>query len=150
MDWHGVVLTAEWADYYRGGTSTHKSEWRLWSFVLKIAFLKCFRIFFFNKGNLSADLPATIYIIFLPWFWKKIKLQCCFYSKIHYQFSSVQSLSHVRLFVTPWIATCQASLSITNSRSSLRLTSIASVTPSSHFILCRPLLLLPQSLPASE
>jgi len=59
------------------------------------------------------------------------------------KFSSVQSLSHVRLFATPWIAACQASLSITNSRSSLRLTSIESVMPSTHLILCRPLLLLP-------
>ena len=56
---------------------------------------------------------------------------------------SVQSLSRVRLFATPWIAPCQASLSITNSQSSLRLTSIESVIPSSHLILCRPLLLLP-------
>jgi len=59
------------------------------------------------------------------------------------QFSSVQSLSRVWLFATPWIAARQASLSITNSRSSLRLTSIESVMPSSHLILCRPLLLLP-------
>ena len=58
--------------------------------------------------------------------------------------SSVQSLSRVRLFVTPWIAARQASLSITNSQSSLRLTSIESVMPSSHLILCRPLFLLPQ------
>ena len=58
------------------------------------------------------------------------------------QFNSVQLLSCVRLFATPWIAACQASLSITNSRSSLRLTSIESVMPSSHLILCRPLLLL--------
>ena len=58
------------------------------------------------------------------------------------QFSSVQSLSRVLLFATPWIAACQASLSITNSRSSFRLTSIESVMPSSHLILCRPLLLL--------
>ena len=65
------------------------------------------------------------------------------------QFSSVQSLSCVRLFATPWIAACQASLSITNSRSSLRLTCIESVMASSHLILCCPLL-LPQSLPASE
>ena len=57
--------------------------------------------------------------------------------------SSVQSLSRVRLFATPWIAACQASLSITISRSSLRLTSIESVMPSSHLILCHPLLLLP-------
>ena len=59
------------------------------------------------------------------------------------QFSSVQLLSCVRLFATPWIAACQASLSITNSRSSPKLTSIESVTPSSHLILCHPLLLLP-------
>ena len=64
------------------------------------------------------------------------------FSWLH-RFSSVQSLSHVRLFATPWIAACQASLSITNSWSSLRLTSIKSVIPSSHLILCRPLLLLP-------
>ena len=59
------------------------------------------------------------------------------------QFSSVQSLSRVQLFVTPWIAARQASLSITISRSSLGLTSIESMMPSSHLILCRPLLLLP-------
>ena len=59
------------------------------------------------------------------------------------QFSSVQSLSRVQLFVNPWIATHQASLSITISQSSLRLTSIKSVILSSHLILCRPLLLLP-------
>ena len=65
---------------------------------------------------------------------------CCYFFNI--QFSSVQSFSHVWLFATPWIAARQASLSITNSRSSLRLTSIESVMPSSHLILC-PLLLLP-------
>ena len=64
------------------------------------------------------------------------------------QFSSVHSLSRVRLFVTPWIAARQASLSITNSRRSLRLTSIESVMPSSHLILCRPLLLLPPIPPS--
>ena len=64
------------------------------------------------------------------------------------QFSSVQLLSRVWLFATPWIAAHQASLSITNSRSSLRLTSIESVMPSSHLILGRPLLLLP-SIPPS-
>ena len=57
--------------------------------------------------------------------------------------SSVQLLSHVQLFATPWITAHQASLSITNSRSSLKLMSIESVMPSSHLILCRPLLLLP-------
>ena len=64
------------------------------------------------------------------------------------QFSSVQSLSHVQLFATPWIPARQASLSITNSRSSLKLTSIELVMPSSHLILCRPLLLLPPIPPS--
>ena len=64
------------------------------------------------------------------------------------QFSSVQSLSRVWLFETPWIAAHPASLSITNSRSSLRLRSIESVMPSSHLILCRPLLLLPPIQPS--
>ena len=63
-------------------------------------------------------------------------------------FSSVQSLSRVRLFVTPWIAARQASLSITISLSSLILTSIESVMPSSHLILGRPLLLLPPIPPS--
>ena len=61
--------------------------------------------------------------------------------------SSVQSLSHVRLFATPWIAARQSSLSITNSRSSLKLTSIESVMPSSHFTFCHPFLLLPPMPP---
>ena len=62
--------------------------------------------------------------------------------------SSVQSLCRVLLFAIPWIAARQTSLSITNSGSSLRLTSIESVMPSSHLILCHPLLLLP-SIPPS-
>ena len=57
-------------------------------------------------------------------------------------------LSHLRLFVTPWTAACQASLSITNSRSSLKVMSIESVMPSNHLILCRPLLLLPSIFPS--
>ena len=64
------------------------------------------------------------------------------------QFSSVQSLSRVWLFATPWIAARQASLSITSSRSSLKLMPIESVMPSSHLILCRPLLLLPPTPPS--
>ena len=65
-------------------------------------------------------------------------------------FSSVQLLSHVPLFATPWIAARQASLSITSSRSSPKIMSIESVMPSSHLILCRLLLLLPPTLPGSE
>ena len=81
---------------------------------------------------------------------------CVIYSKKyvidlhpHFWYSqSVQSLSHVQLFVTPWTAACQASLSITNSRSLLKPMSIKSVMPSNHLILCHPLLLLP-SIPPS-
>ena len=64
------------------------------------------------------------------------------------QFSSVQSLIRVRLFATPWTATRQASLSITNSQSLLKLISIQSVMPSNHLILCRPLLPLPSIFPS--
>ena len=79
--------------------------------------------------------PLKIYIAFQAWL-------------LSHQFSSVQSLSHVQPFVTPWIASRQASLSSTNSRSLLKLMSIRSVMPSSHLILCRPLLLLPQIPPS--
>ena len=62
--------------------------------------------------------------------------------------SSVQLLSHVQLFETPWTAACQASLSITNSQSLFKLMSIESVMPSNHLILCHPLLLLPSIFPS--
>ena len=78
------------------------------------------------------------------------KLRSHYHQVLIHQFNSVQSLSRVWLFATPWIAARQTSLSITNSQSSLRLTSIESVMPSSHLILCRPLSSCPQSLPASE
>ena len=65
-----------------------------------------------------------------------------------FQFSSVQLLSRVRLFATPWSSACQASLSTTNSRSLLKLTSIESVMPSNHLILCCPLLLPPSIFPS--
>ena len=73
----------------------------------------------------------------------QIKLQIFFHLLL-----SVQSLSQVQLFVTPWTAAHQASLSITNSRSLLKLMSIESVMPSNHLILCRPLLLLPSIFPS--
>ena len=63
-------------------------------------------------------------------------------------FSSVQSLSHVRLFATPWATACQASLSITNSWDLCKLVSIESVMPSNHLIICHPLLLLPSIFPS--
>ena len=64
-------------------------------------------------------------------------------------FTSVQLLSRVRLFATPWTAARQASLSITNSRRLLKLMSVESVMPSNHLILCHPLLLLPSIFPTS-
>ena len=64
------------------------------------------------------------------------------------KFSSVQSLSHGRLFVTPWTAAHQASLSIINSQNLLKLMSIESVMPSNYLILCPPLLLLPSIFPS--
>ena len=63
------------------------------------------------------------------------------------EFSSVQSLNCVKLFVTPWTAACQASLSITNSRTLLKLMSIEVMMPSNHLILCLPLLFLPSIFP---
>ena len=81
------------------------------------------------------------------WLWRR-NGSCQLLLKLRDKFSSVQSLSHVWLFANPWIAARQASLSITNPRSSLRLTSIESVMPFSHLILCRPLLLLPPIPPS--
>ena len=74
--------------------------------------------------------------------------ECNLNLRCYLQFNSVQSLSRVRLFVTPWIAERQASLSMTNSQSSLKLMSKELVMPSSHLILCRPLFLLPPIPPS--
>ena len=86
----------------------------------------------------STELKNTIYKM-------KNFISCTIHKK---RFSSGQSLSCVRLFVTPWTAACQASLSITNSWSLLKLMSIESVMPSNYFILCRPLLLTPSIFPS--
>ena len=72
----------------------------------------------------------------------------CNILQIKYKFSSFQLLSHVRLFVTPWAAACQASLFITNSWSLLKLMSIELVMPSNHLILCRPLFFSPSIFPS--
>ena len=71
-----------------------------------------------------------------------------FHINLGNQFSSVQSLSHVWLFATPWTAACQTSLSITNFQSLLKLMSIESVMPSNHLILCHPLFLQPSIFPS--
>ena len=73
-----------------------------------------------------------------------LRSHCC----VSVQFSSAESLSHVRPFATPWTAAHQTSLSIINSQSLLKLMSISSVMPSNHLILCCPLLLLPSIFPS--
>ena len=95
----------------------------------------------YKKGQ-----PYTICSCF-P-FWHIVLIYILLFLTYILQFSSVQLLSRVRLFVTPWIAARQASLSITSSQSLLKLMSIESVMPSSHLILCRPLLLLPPISPS--
>ena len=82
--------------------------------------------------------------------WISIKITCVDLISRQNQVSvsSVQSLTHVQLFVTPWNAACQASLSIANTWSLLKLMSIQSVMPSNHLILCLPLLLLPSIFPS--
>ena len=78
------------------------------------------------------------------WWWENLSLALV--GRI--MFSSVQLLSHVSLFLTPWTAVCQASLSITNSQSLLKLMSMGSVMPSNSLILCHPLLLPPSIIPS--
>ena len=101
----------------------------------------CFFYYPADVGNLisgsSAFSESNLYIWIL---WIHILLKP--------QFSSVQSLSHVQLFRTPWTTARQASLSITSSRSLHKLMSIESVIPSNHLILCHPLLLLPSMFPS--
>ena len=93
-----------------------------------------------TNRNLDSQVTVTLKYIF------PLSLSQSSFSSV--QFSSVQLLSCVWLFATPWITAHQASLSITNSQSSLRLMSIESVMPSSHLILCRPLLLRPPIPPS--
>ena len=76
------------------------------------------------------------------------KVHMKYVPKCSHQFRSVQSLSHVQLFVTPWTTAHQASLSITNSQTQSKPTSIESARPSNHLILCRALLLLPSIFPS--
>ena len=105
-------------------------------FILRRMDALCFGVVTaFKMGKCSWRL----YLIKFP-----LGVTVCNYFCWHFpQFSSVQSLSHVRFFVTPWIAAHHASLSITNSWSLLKLMPIELVMPSSHLILCHPLLLLP-------
>ena len=88
-------------------------------------------------------MPLNHWMTFCKQFSNSVSLSGKQMDNFYLQFSSFQLLSHVWLSATPWIAACQSSLSITNSRNLLKLMSIESVMPSSHLILCRPLLLLP-------
>jgi len=86
--------------------------------------------------NMNTDMSTGVSVIY--------------FTLLSWQFNSVQSLSHVPLFATPWTAAHQASLSITNSQSLLKLTSIESVMPSKHLILCHPLFLPPSIFPSNR
>ena len=129
-------------------------------FLKLSSFLKILFPFFSSAWEIFTTLYSSSLIwssvlsdlLFIPWSiffsFSSYILQFCLILLYNFQFSSVQSLSCVQLFVTPWIAARQASLSIPNSQSSLKLTSMESVMPSSHLILCRPLLLLPPIPPS--
>ena len=95
-------------------------------------------LFEWTPTFLSPQTESTLFSIFRQTFYRGSSVQ----------FSSVQSLSHVQLFATPWTAACQVSLSVTNSQSLLKLMFIKSVMPSDHLILCHPLLLLSSIFPS--
>ena len=108
--------------------------------VLKLLFgAYIFRIF---MSSYWSDLCSICDILPCSWQFSTVR------HLLYLIFNSVQSLSRVQLFATPWITARQASLSITNSWNSLRLMSVESVMPSSHLILSRPLLLLPPVPPS--
>ena len=95
---------------------------------------------------MTLDQEQKFYIL-TPSLWG-VRISTFEFGQGYKHFSSVQSLSCIQLFATIWTAACQASLSITDSRSLLKLRSVESVMPSNHLILCRPLLLLPSIFPS--
>ena len=123
---------------------------RLVQFLILIFSWSIADLQYFVAFKYSAKWLSFMYIRYFPFYViKNIEYSSlCYIVGPSVQFSSVQPLSRVRLIATPWIVAHQASLSITNSQSSLRLTSIESVMPSSHLILCCPLLLLPPIPPS--
>ena len=129
--------------YMTTGKSTALTRWTSDSKVMSLCFNRLVIAFLPRSRHLLASwLQSPSAVILEP---RKIKsvTVSIFSPFICHEFNSVQSLSHVRLFATPWITARQASLSITNSQSLLKLMSIESVMPSSYLILCHPLLLLP-------
>ena len=125
---------------------------RMWELFIKG---KCFlKKEMFSNGKFSKPCLNFYLIILSSWTFQPssssssliiicLVFKCIFHRKSMYVISSVQSLSHVQLFMTPWTAARQASLFIINSWSWLKLMFIESVMPSNHLILCRPLLLMP-------
>ena len=112
---------------------------------------------FLNRFSDNGNSTHNVMQIEISWIlyitvWSYLCRKCMYFQSPNQftfiQFSSVQSLSRVKLFATPWTAARQAYLSITNSRSSPKPTSTESVMPSSHLILCRPFLLLPSIFPS--
>ena len=98
---------------------------------------------YFNWNQVDGEQPWRFFLLFMF-----CRMRLCRKGVSGLQFSSVQSLSRVWLFVTPWTVACQASRSITNSWSPPKPISIESVMPSNHLILCHPLLLLPSIFPS--
>ena len=99
-------------------------------------------------NSYTDKLFVSVYILFSPSKLEVFSSQVVDYSYFFCIFCSVQPLSHVQLFATPWTAACQASLSITNSQSLLKLMSVESVMPSNHLILYHPLVVLPSIFPS--
>ena len=117
--------------------------------ILRVGSDSLFQGIFPTQGSaLAVFLAGKFFTIWVTSFLCYTVNLCCWSILCISWTVSVQSLSPVWLFATPWIAACQASLSITNSQSSLRLMSIELVMPSSHLILCRLLLLLPPIPPS--
>ena len=117
----------------------HLSHFHFLSFLKNTAINICVQLFvrvyvFISLGHIARSGLLDRVVILCVWFWENVRL---------FSSQSVQSLSHVWLFATPWTAACQASLSITNSWSLLKLMSIELVIPTNHLILCHPLLLPP-------
>ena len=143
----GEVLTTHW-------TTREVPQNSFCSFMCNVNFSPPFINFIFLKFVHSVTFLVNI----IYWFWEYTKMEkqtgyplflpkknffLLFSTLFFMSISSIQSLSHVQLFATPWTAAYQASLSITNSRSLLELMSVKSVMPSNHLVLCHPLLLLP-------
>ena len=123
-----------------------RSNWSVSFFsMIQIMMVIKWPINLFLKLNKPKSFNLSLKDLFSTPFKHVVNNLFCIFWFFH---SSVQSFSHVRLFVTPWTAAHQASLSITNSQSPPKPMSIESMTPSSHLILCRPLLLLPSIFPS--